>query len=256
MDEHNVCRWFKRHRNLLAEVHWPGKSLTGGSTVVLKQYSARTPLHALRLRFGKKRAVRHWNNAWLLKRHGINTPLPVLLALDLSDPAHQGIMAVETVRTHWRARDILARNHETSAQPESRQTRQLVRCLGRYVREIHDCGIVHRDLSAANILVPEDWNPDSTELKRQFVLLDINRVRKVSPEQMSANLRIQDLERVQVPEHLVEELFNAYAGGSADIAGIQQKFLKYRHGYRRIRDTRNPFIRGLLKIFTYWPRTG
>ena len=136
------------------------------------------------------------------------------------------------------------------------QIRQLVRCLGRYAREIHDCGIVHRDFSAANVLVPESWNPDSTDLKGQFVLLDINRVRKVAPERMSANLRIQDLERVHTPEHLVEELFGAYAGDSADIAGFRRKFLKYRHGYRRIRGTRNSFIRGLLKVFTYWPRTG
>ena len=70
------------------------------------------------------------------------------------------------------------------------------------------------------------------------------------------NLRIQDLERLFMPESLLETYYSAYAGEDSAIADQWQKFLKYRRGYRRIRETRNPVERAFLKTFTYWPRTG
>ena len=65
-----------------------------------------------------------------------------------------------------------------------------------------------------------------------------------------------DLERLGIPEPVLETYYLAYAGDDDQLRAEWPKFLKYWKGYRRIRETRNPLARGLLKGFTYWPRTG
>ena len=248
-----VIRWFKRRRNRLAEVQWPPGA--GDGSLVLKAYGASSLFNRLRLMRGLPRAVRHWNNAWLLTARGVSTPRPLLLALPgdgAGEATGQGVIAVEMLRGYRELEDFIPRDGGEAPLDLER----VVTACGRFVRAFHDCGLVHRDLSATNILVPDDWSGDADQLLSRFSLVDINRVRDVPAEGMSIKLRIQDLERVYIPDHLLDTYYRAYAGGDAGLLAEWPRFLKYRNGYRKIRSTANPLARGLLKLFTYWPRTG
>ena len=254
----NVITWYKTKRNQLAEVKWPGMSDVKQS-VVLKSYQSRSIYNTVRLKFGLPRAVRHWQNAWVLLEKKITTPLPVLLALR-KDGGGQGLLAVETVVNHQMIRDIYPRGYQ--GDPElivggrSIRADKFAVICGQYVRQIHDKGIAHRDMSGGNILVPQLWNGTSDNLSGQFVMLDINRIRQIKKEDFNIKFRIQDLERLNIPEQYLENYYFGYAGDDLNLQNQWPKFLKYRKGYRRIKETRNPLLRGALKIFTYWPRTG
>jgi hypothetical protein len=273
-EEASVVRWHKNQRNKLAEVLWPSSCCLKGDsssdtgngkhsakhTIVLKSYQASTFYNSLRLKLGVPRAIRHWNNVWLLNQKGIQTPQPVFIALPCKPGDGQGLIAVETVGPHRRIREILTRELEADTllniAGHSVEAAKFAGYCGKYARQIHDRNLVHRDFSGANILIPDDWDGSDDNLCAQFVLLDINRIRKVAPGKMTMNLRIQDLERLFMPESLLVSYYSAYAGEDSGIADHRQKFLKYRRGYRRIRETRNPVERAFLKTFTYWPRTG
>ena len=269
-EEANVVRWHKNKRNRLAEVLWPSQPNPGGdgahdgqlvnNTIVLKSYQSSTFYNSLRLKLGAPRAVRHWENVWLLNQNKIQTPQPVFIALPYKSGGGQGLIAVETVGPHRRIREILTRELKADTLLDvaghSIKAATFAEFCGKYARQIHDRNLVHRDFSGANILIPDDWDGSGDNLCEQFVILDINRIRKIAPGKMTMNLRIQDLERLFMPESLLESYYFAYAGEDSGIVNQWQKFLKYRRRYRRIRETRNPVERALLKTFTYWPRTG
>ena len=265
-EESNIVRWHKNQRNKLAEVLWPSSGdvcndkQSTQNTIVLKSYESSTFYNSLRLKIGAPRAVRHWDNVWLLNQSGIQTPQPVFIALPCENSGGQGLIAVETVGPHRRIREILTRDLEAETLLDiaghSIRAARFSELCGKYARQIHDRNLVHRDFSGANILIPDDWDGSDHNLCEQFVILDINRIRKIAPGKMTINLRIQDLERLFMPESLLESYYSAYAGADSGIADEWQKFLKYRRGYRRIRETRSPVERAFLKTFTYWPRTG
>lgn len=258
-DDDNVIKRYKTERNHLAEVNWPYSSTGIPGSVILKSYQSRSAFNSLRLRMGLPRSIRHWNNAWILLEKGITTPVPIMLALRKSSNG-QGFLAVETVTTHQRIRDIYPKNRtDETALSVGRhriEADQFAAICGQYVREVHNQEVVHRDLSGGNILIPNQWDGTNQNLKEQFVMLDINRVRQIPLKNMSMNFRIQDLERMNIPDHCLREYYFGYAGEDVGLQKQWSKFLKYHKGYRRIRETRNPLVRGVLKTFTYWPRTG
>ena len=253
-DDH-VNRWIKKKRNLLAEVLWPGTN----TAVILKKYQPRGAMNTLRLMQGLPRAIRHWNNSWLLDSRGIQTPRPLFIAVPEKGRG-QGLVATTRIMNFVHIRDVFGRNSDAvdavTVHGAEFEAREFARICGRYVREIHDRGVVHRDLSGANILVPECWSGRADNLAAAFCLVDVNRVRSVGAEGMTVQLRFQDLERLMVPESCVDEYFAGYAGDDQKIELEKPRFLSYRHAYRRMRNARNPVYRGLLKTFTYWPRTG
>ncbi len=261
-DQNNVIKWYKNKRNRLAEVSWPivNNNNSKSNSVVLKSYEAGSVFNSLRLMQGELRSIRHWQNVWLLNERGINTPQPVFIALPEKTANAQGVIATTTVTTHTRIREVfsgeLLPDSSLSIPGHQISAGAFADLCGKYARAFHDRGFLHRDFSGANILVPQSWDGTSENLLSQFVILDINRIRQVEPRQMDIRLRIQDLERLYMPDSLLKSYYFSYAAGDPDLENQWQKFLKYRNGYRRIRDTRNPLSRGLLKLFTYWPRTG
>jgi len=256
--EGNIVKWYKKQRNHLAEVHWPGNAEGMPKTVVLKRYGSNTIYHTIRHKIGLPRAIRHWNNAWMLLEKKITTPVPIMIGLKRNGSG-QGMIAVETVKHHQRIRDIFPRDYygeesERAIGQTKINTREFSKICGQYVRSIHDKGIVHRDLSGANILVPDSWDGSVEKLTEEFVILDINRIRWLSQEAMDINYRIQDLERLSIPDNHLKEYYVAYAGDDNDLLKQWPKFLKYRRGYRKIKETKSPFLRGAKKVFFYWPR--
>lgn len=265
-DADNVVRWHKQKRNRLAEVNWPpvvdhaSLSDLAPRTVVLKSYESGSVFNSLRLMRGELRSIRHWKNVWLLNENGVKTPQPVFIALPKDTADSQGLIATATVQRHLRIREIFAgdltENTRISIFNHQMEAAQFAQICGRYARAFHDAGFVHRDFSGANILIPDEWDGTDRNILQQFVMLDINRIRRVDPLNLDIRLRIQDLERLYMPDALLKAYYFSYADADSTLENQWQKFLKYRGGYRRIRDTRNPVSRGLLKLFTYWPRTG
>lgn len=259
-DGDRVLNWYKRDRNRLAEIAWPTDSEGKSASIVLKSYEPGSVANQLRLMQGEPRALRHWNSCWLLQERGIRTPRPIFIALTRNAGNDQGVLAVETIKDCDTVRELVrnrsADEDDVGAGRDSYSIHAFSAFCGQYAREIHDRNIVHRDFSGANILIPRDWIRGSGPLCSEFVMLDINRVRDIPAGDMDIRLRIQDLERLGIPELALEDYFFAYAGDDPAIKNEWPRFLKYRRGYRRIRETRNPFTRGLLKLCTYWPRTG
>ncbi len=259
-DQENIVIWHKNKRNKLAEVRWPYSGVDSDQTVVLKSYQASTAFNALRLRFGLPRATRHWNNAWLLSRNKINTPQPVLLAFPKQELNSQGLIAVETIHDCLRPRELLNSRPDQNGMIEIGDDKIalkiLVEACGKYIREIHDRGLVHRDMSGANILIPNSWDGNSVNLSSRFVILDINRVRQIPEDKLDINFRIQDLERLNIPLPHLLDFYLAYCGQDKSLVDHWNTFLQYRGSYRKIRQTKNPIKRGALKLFFYWPRTG
>ena len=254
-DDANVNRWIKQNRNLLADVSWPGS----GKSVILKKYQPRGVFSSLRLMQGLPRALRHWNSAWLLDSRGISTPRPLLIAMPESGRG-QGLVATTCIRGFVHVRDVFGRDSEATGtvgvHDVSMDVAEFARICGQYVRQVHDRGIVHRDLSGANILVPSTWDGSRDNLAAEFCLVDVNRVRDVGLNELTIQLRFQDLERLMVPDQCLDDYFAGYAGDSEEIQNERSRFDRYRNAYRRMRAARNPVYRGLLKTFTYWPRTG
>ena len=256
----SVNVWYKQHRNRLAEIKWPGVADSPELVVVLKSYGTRTSLDNFRSPFKPSRAIRHWQNAWELLQRGVNTPMPIFIAIPKNRRANSFLLAVEPAVPHTRVRTLLHEIIRGNAQLDvgdlAVAPEWLAECCGRYIRSVHDSGILHRDFSGGNVLIPRDWDGTDTALKSKFILLDINRIWLVSPQKISINQRIQDLERLTFPESLLERYFMAYAGDNREIGNQLPRFLKYRKAYRKLWATENPFKRSLLKMFTYWPRTG
>ena len=257
-----VRKWYKNHRNKLAEIQWPNLLPEQQQPVflVIKSYGKKSLGDRIRTYFRPPRASRHWKNAVALLEKGINTPTPIFIC-EQSSPNRNDLLGVLPAAPHRLLRDVWkpindGRSEYTEHGGRKFKQTEWAEICGRYVRALHDCGIVHRDLSGGNILIPDDWDGQSVDLEKKFILLDINRVRQVTPKSMSINLRIQDLERINMPDSCLPDYFRGYASGDANIAREESRFLKYRKSYRRIRAARNPAWKLVLKITTYWIRTG
>ncbi|MEM7193512.1 MAG: lipopolysaccharide kinase InaA family protein [Pseudomonadota bacterium] len=253
--EKYVVVWYKNHRNKLAEVRVPDDT---DRTVVLKSYGARYWSDRLRIRGRTSKAKKHWENAKMLRAADISTPRPLLMLL-AHDPHNPDLLAVEPAAAHRPLREFIAPLFQSDESVELTSGDispvDLVQACGQYIRSFHDSGFVHRDMSGGNILVLDTWDGTAASSKKNFVIVDINRVRKIEGD-IGINLRIQDLERLNLPERYLQEFYRAYAGERMELQNAWPTFLKYRTAYRRIRSTRNPVWRLLLKLTTYWVRTG
>ena len=273
--EEGALRWFKQGRNRLAEVRWPrprgvagvsDEEETGESiaeTVVLKEYRSIGLTGAVRSALRPPRAVGGWQKAFVLMGRGFSTPRPLWLALSKrGGPCARAYLAVETAPPHIRLREILkqiaagARDLRIGNNLRI-ETNLFLSILAGYVRSLHDAGIWHRDFSGGNLLISEDWRPArprAGSAPEPFILIDINRARIFPPGALSLPRRLQDLERISLPEELRPAFYAAYAAGNPDLLRADGTYLLWARRYRRLREDRNPVTRLCRKIVTYWLR--
>jgi tRNA A-37 threonylcarbamoyl transferase component Bud32 len=151
----------------------------GPRSVVFKRFRVTHRSDYLAAQFRPPPALRSWINGHALIDRGIPTPMPLLVMhskrFGLSGT---GYLLCDLVPE---ARHL----HDAIREAEADAKRQLIDTLARWVRLMHERGVSHRDLKAANILVTPAGDC-------QFIdLVGVRTMRNVSRE-----LRIRDLTRL------------------------------------------------------------
>jgi serine/threonine protein kinase len=124
-------------------------------------------------------ALRSWKNGHVLIARGLPTPRPVLfLQRRRWEFPTVGYVLFERIDDAWHL-------HETVARVDTDSLQQIVDLLARWIRIMHDRGISHRDLKAANILVTADG-------RCQFLDLDGVRIHR----RVGRPTRVRDLMRL------------------------------------------------------------
>jgi tRNA A-37 threonylcarbamoyl transferase component Bud32 len=147
-----TTRFLKRcETSLVAEIELP--TPTGPLPAVMKRVSA-SWLAAAKNLFRRSAMMRSWVHGHALRIRGLPTPRPlaVLHRYRWGMPA-TGYLLVENVPAAVGLDEALRRLRDRSARA------QLVQRVARLLRTMHDRGVSHRDLKAANILVTADQQP-------------------------------------------------------------------------------------------------
>jgi Lipopolysaccharide kinase (Kdo/WaaP) family len=181
----------------------PASSSEGaiGSSVVVKQFGWRSPLHRILRPLAGSKAIRAFRIAIRLREAGVSTPRP-LIAWDRRDRGTRSASycITEEIPDAATLREL---RRSPSAFESERVT--LLPDLARLLREMHDAGILHRDLTIGNFLV----SPKPIEGHRLF-LIDLSRA--VNPGRLPLLLRFPDLARMKLLE-LWPDFYKAYCAG-------------------------------------------
>lgn len=141
--------------------------------------------------FLDSKAKRHWNNACEMLRRGVNTPEPLaFFEREQRSGVRDNYYVSRYVEENFSCRDVFAafKQGDTSFRGRSKQT--WLEELAAFIANMHRRCVVHRDLSAGNILVTDH----AGELV--FYLIDIGRARVRTPGTRNPRERIRDLKRI------------------------------------------------------------
>ena len=120
----------------------------------IKRYNYQSTFYALKNLFRTSRAKRVWKVAQTLVASNIPTPLPISFL-----EQRKGRLLIKSFFISQKidgARPLNAAIHELKATRSSYDTRQkkmLIQQVAHLVKNLHECGICHRDLKSSNILV-------------------------------------------------------------------------------------------------------
>ncbi len=181
IDSLQPIRALRDKRNKL----WTVRSPSHNRDLVIKLNRA-TGARRLSYLFGKSKALRHWNNATEMLRRGVSTPTPVAF---FERHRFRGVRAnyyvAEFVDDSFTARDIFAAIKNGDAEYRGIQTQDWLQVLAEFVGFMHRRRIVHRDLSAGNLLIQlHDGEPlvsvidigRATIDSNASILLDLQRI--------------------------------------------------------------------------------
>ncbi len=143
-------------------------------------------------RFRPSKGIRHWNNACEMLRRGVRTPTPVAFYAKREDTGiRDSWYLCEFIPGAFSARDVYAAFQEGAETYRGMDKTAWFRCLAGFTCQMHDKQIVHRDLSAGNLLLRqrEDgsvephlidigraWLGNGSGLKPRHRLLDLIRI--------------------------------------------------------------------------------
>jgi len=184
-------------RNRLGVVSWPWM-IAGFPRVVVKEFGFRG-LNRVKSLFGSSKAVRAWRGALALVERGLPTPFPVAFL----EARRRGLVRSGYFLAGWvaDAREIRSLFRELEGEDLGR----LLGALAPFLRECHDNGVFHRDLSDGNILVKRAEGAGF-----RFFLVDTNRIRV--RRKIGRRARVRNLVRLGVPAGRQREFIGLYLG--------------------------------------------
>ncbi|MEM9290412.1 MAG: lipopolysaccharide kinase InaA family protein [Acidobacteriota bacterium] len=211
------------------------QSAAGDLEVAVKQFRNQGWRKRQERRFKGSKALRSWRMAKAFADAGIPTPEPVMLveSVEPEGPSHfitRRLQGVEEIRYILRAVEAgtLAEDY-----PQL-DYRELLRRLGKLLRQMHDAGLFHRDLSIGNVLVEfldaEAREPKTCEPEEggdlvggaihdfRLYIIDLNRARL--RRRVGLSERLRDLCRLRIflrqdQEVLLEAYWPEHVGTSA-----------------------------------------
>lgn len=189
---------------------------TGAHEVAIKQFRNQTLKDRLNGRFKGSKAKRSWRAALALQSAGIATPAPVAV-IESQRIDGPSFFAAERLHGFFEARYFfraLETEREQEEYPEINAD-QLIEVLGRSIRQLHDAGVWHRDLSIGNLLLRHSGDP---EKPTEVFFVDLNRARV--GRHMGTMRRTRDLCRLRIFRDDHQELFlRSYWGEEAAALG-------------------------------------
>jgi hypothetical protein len=234
----HILKVYLERPNWVAAVRLPFPDLPW-NIVLVKRFGSRSPLHRLLSPFTESKALRAFRMALEVQKIGLLTPQP-LLALE---SRRIGLVGRCYSITAWLPEASSARekfkSHSAPGGPESPEIKNLLIVLARIIRKLHDAGILHRDLTLGNFLIPRNA-PD------QVHLIDLSRA--VQLKRLPILFRLMDLARMNLGPHW-PAFYHLYCGDRPD-------WLRYKRlldGLVRLRRT-SIVLRKIKKAFSPAPR--
>ncbi len=186
-------------------------------SVVVKQFRGDRIKERLRRRWRGTKARLSWEMARACLAAGIDTPEPLLL-IESEAPTGPAFYVCRHLEGVTEARYLLRAAAVGKAAEEFPEIdlATFLETLGTVARQLHDAGILHRDLSVGNVLI----EPQGSAAPRLW-LIDLNRARQGSnPGQLA---RLRDLCRLALfrPEDRAH-LLRGYFRGTPSPAALRQ----------------------------------
>lgn len=145
----------------------------------------------LTYRFRPSKGRRHWNNACEMLRRGVRTPTPVAFYEQREQAGiRDSWYLCEFVPDAFSARDVYGAFLKGESGYRGLNKGAWFKLLAEFTCHMHNCQIVHRDLSAGNLLLQQTGNTVKP------YLIDIGRAWLGNGSGLSHRHRLQDLMRI------------------------------------------------------------
>ncbi len=226
-------------RNYLYRTHL--ETAAGRLDVVVKQFRNQGPRQRLGRKWRGSKAARSYRNARAFQAAGLGTAEAVLL-IESKRPDGPSFFVTRHLKDVIEARYLLraANQHREQELFPDLDMDAFLETLGRTLRQMHEAGFFHRDLSIGNVLLPVRFTAQS-----KLYLIDLNRTRR--KRRIGLSQRTRDLCRLAIrrPKHQTRFL-DAYWGGGAGKAGGASRgrvclYKLYHHGFRSRIEGKNKF---------------
>ncbi len=186
-----ATRLFKLSPNLVAEV-----PLGSGLRVVVKDFGWRNFPHFWASPLTESKALRSLRTATHLLRNGLLTPRPI----GAFEQRNEGLVERACFITESLGETDNVREYLRLSPEGEEGRRRILALLAEYVRQMHNCGLFHRDLTLANFLIQGG----------RLYLIDLTRARV--KKRLFTVQRIEDIAKMEfVPADRIL-FFNLYWG--------------------------------------------
>lgn len=149
-------------------------------------------LKRLSYRFQLSKGKRHWNTACEMLRRGIQTPTPIAFyERHQNSGIENSYYICEFVPAAFSTRNVFAAFRQGESSYRGLNKQQWFEKLTEFICNMHNRRVIHRDLSAGNLLLQEN---DTGEI--QPYLIDIGRATFKNKRRLTSKQRLIDLMRI------------------------------------------------------------
>jgi len=224
-------RIFRDTRNKV----WNIESDLGMLTVKLNRARG---LKKLSYRFLESKGKRHWNNAIHMLRRGIDTPMPVAyFERHQSAGIENNYYVTQFLEGAFSARDVFTSINNGEPDINGLSHDALLKVIAEFVCDMHNAGILHRDLSSGNLLLRKEG-----DVVKPY-LIDIGRARIL--KNLKTRKRLIDVMRIcyKLPWSGREQLMAYYQ----DSLGKELPYWRLAVNYYVFKQKSKRYIKGNIK---------